>query len=87
MAPIGPVLLNSQFLKQASGSIFASGSLLYSYDLETQNRDTLDVTSVGYINYCYNTDVNRLDLSLLEVTAGPRFNFPNRLAFVNTLVD
>jgi hypothetical protein len=87
LSPIGPVLLNSQFLKQASGSIFASGSLLYSYDLETQNHDTLDVTSVGYINHYYNTDVNRLDLSLLEVTAGPRFNFPNGLAFVNTLAS
>ena len=84
LSPIGPVLLNNQFLKQASGSIFASGSLLYSYDLETQNHDTLDVTSVGYVNHYYNTDVNRLDLALVEVTAGPRFNFPNGLAFVNT---
>jgi hypothetical protein len=87
LSPIGPVLLNNQFLKQASGSIFASGSLLYNYDLETQNHDTLDVTSVGYVNHYYNTDVNRLDLALVEVTAGPRFNFPNGLAFVNTLAS
>ena len=50
LSPIGPVLLNNQFLKQASGSIFASGSLLYSYDMETQNHDTLtspaSVTSI-----------------------------------------
>ena len=84
LSPIGPVLLNNQFVKQPSGSIFASGSLLYSYDLETQNRDSLDVTSVGYINHYYNTDVNRLDLELLELTAGPRFNFPNGGLFTST---
>jgi hypothetical protein len=77
LSPIGPVLLNSQFVKQASGSVFASGSLLYSYDLETQNHDTLEVTSVGYVNHYLNQAVSRLDLDLLEVTAGPRFNFPN----------
>src|SRR5271166_87318 len=47
LSPIGPVLLNSQFLKQPSGSVFASGSLLYSYDLEDQRRDSIDVTAVG----------------------------------------
>jgi tetratricopeptide (TPR) repeat protein len=84
LSPIGQIALNSQFVKQPSGSVFAAGSLLYSYDLETQNRDTLDVTSVGYVNHYYNTDVNRLDLDLLEVTAGPSFNFPNGLEFTNT---
>jgi Tetratricopeptide repeat len=79
--------LPNQFSRQASGSIFASGSLLYSYDLETQNHDTLEVGSVGYINHYYNTDVNRLDLELLEVTAGPRFNFPNGVLFANTLAS
>jgi Tetratricopeptide repeat len=77
LSPIGPVLLNNQFTKQASGSLFGSGSTLYSYDLETQNRDTLDVTTVTYLNHYVNPAVTRLDLSLLEVTAGPRFNFPN----------
>jgi hypothetical protein len=77
LSPIGPVLLNNQFTKQASGSLFGSGSTLYSYDLETQNRDTLDVTTVAYLNHYVNPAVTRLDLSLLEVTAGPRFNFPN----------
>jgi hypothetical protein len=69
--------LNAPFVKQASGSIFASGSAVYSYDLETQNRDTLDVTGASYLNHFFNSLVNRLDLALLEVTAGPRFNFPN----------
>src|SRR5437764_14988347 len=77
LSPIGPVVLGSQFVKQASGSMFGSGSLLYSYDMETQNRDTLEVTSVTYLNHYLNPAVNRLDLSLIEVTGGPRFNFPN----------
>ena len=72
-----PVLLNAPFTKQASGSVFASGAAIYSYDLETQNRDAIEVTSVGYLNRYFNNLVNRLDLALLEVTAGPRFNFPN----------
>jgi len=77
LSPIGPVLLGNQFTKQASGSIFASGSAVYSYDLETQNRDTLDVTGASYLDHFFNSAVSRLDLALLEVTAGPRFNFPN----------
>ncbi|MGH7045813.1 MAG: tetratricopeptide repeat protein [Stellaceae bacterium] len=81
LSPIGPVLLNSQFVKQPSGSVFASGSLLYSYDLETQNHDTLEITSVGYVNHYLNENVTRLDLDLAEVTAGPRFNFPNGSLF------
>ncbi|MGA7262611.1 MAG: tetratricopeptide repeat protein, partial [Stellaceae bacterium] len=77
LSPIGPVVLGNQFVKQASGSMFGSSSLLYSYDMETQNHDTLEVTSVTYLNHYFNPAVNRLDLSLLEVTGGPRFNFPN----------
>jgi hypothetical protein len=76
-SPIGPVLLGNQFTKQASGSIFGGGSAVYSYDLETQSRDTLDVTGAAYLNHYFNSLVNRLDLALIEVTAGPRFNFPN----------
>jgi len=55
LSPIGPVLLNNQFTKQASGSIFGSGSVLYSYDLETQSRDTLDVTGATYLNHYFNS--------------------------------
>ena len=72
-----PVLLNTPFTKQGSGSVFGSGSLLYSYDLGTQNRDTFEITGVGYLSHYFNSAVTRLDLSLLELTAGPRFNFPN----------
>jgi len=77
LSPVGSVVLGNQFTKQASGSIFTSGSAVYSYDLETQNRDTLDITDATYLNHYFNSLVNRLDLALLEVTAGPRFNFPN----------
>jgi tetratricopeptide repeat protein len=85
-APFIPILgtnlvvqstLPSQFTRQASGSVFGSGSLLYSYDLETQNRDTLEATSVGYLNHYFNSNVTRLDLGFVEVTGGPRLNFPN----------
>ena len=41
--------LTRPFNKQAYGSVFGSGSLLYSYELETQNRDTLEVTTVNYV--------------------------------------
>ncbi len=77
LSPIGPVLLNSQFVRQPSGSGFLSGSLLYSYDLEDQRRDSIDVTAVDYLNHYFNSNVSHLDLGLLELTAGPRFNFPN----------
>jgi Tetratricopeptide repeat len=72
-----PLTLTAPFSKQASGSLFGTGSLLYSYDLEDQNRDTLDVTAVGALNHYFNPEVNHLDLALLELTGGPRFNFPN----------
>lgn len=87
LSPIGPVLLNSQFVRQASGSLFASGSALYSYDLETQNRDTIELTAVGYMNHYFNSAVTRLDLDLLEVTGGPRLNFPNGGLFGRVLAS
>jgi tetratricopeptide (TPR) repeat protein len=87
VSPIGPQLLNSPFVKQPSGSIFASGSLLYSYDLEDQRRDSIDVTAVGYLNHYFNSNVSRLDLDLLEVTAGPRINFPGGGLLGNALAS
>ena len=38
---IGPVLLNNQFVKMSDWNIFGSGSLLYTYDLGTQDHDTI----------------------------------------------
>ena len=74
-SPIGPVILGNQFVKQADNNLFATGGAIYSYDLGTQNRDTFEVTGVGFMNHLF--IFNRLDLDLLEATAGPRFQFPN----------
>jgi hypothetical protein len=35
------------------------------------------VTAVGALNHYFNSAVTHLDLALLELTGGPRFNFPN----------
>jgi tetratricopeptide (TPR) repeat protein len=74
-SPLGPVLLNNQFVKRSDTNIFGAGALLYSYDLGTQNRDAIEVTGTGFINHYFS--ISRLDLGLGEITAGPRFNFPD----------
>jgi hypothetical protein len=74
MSPVGPVLLNSQFVKTSDVDLFLSGSLLYSYDLGNQDHDTIDVTGNGLMNHYFK--VGRLDLDYGEVTAGPRFRLP-----------
>jgi tetratricopeptide (TPR) repeat protein len=78
-SPIGDVLLNNQFVKMESGNFFATGQALYSYDLGTQSRDTIEVLGTGFANHYTRGAVNRLDLGLVELTAGPRFNFINPL--------
>jgi tetratricopeptide (TPR) repeat protein len=72
-SPIGPVLLNNQFVKKRDENVFGTGSFLYSYDLGTQSRDTIEVGGTGYANHY--SSVTRLDLGVAELTAGPRFNF------------
>jgi tetratricopeptide (TPR) repeat protein len=73
-SPIGPVLLINQFVKMSDWNIFGTGSLLYTYDLGTQDHDTIEVTGNGLMNHYMR--VNRLDLAFGEVTAGPRFRYP-----------
>jgi hypothetical protein len=73
-SPVGPVLLNSQFIKTQDFDLFASGSLLYTYDLGDQNRDTIEVGGTGLVNHYMK--VGRLDLDFGEVTVGPRLRFP-----------
>ena len=73
-SPIGPVLLSNQFVKTSDVDLFLSGSLLYSYDLGNQDHDTIEVTGNGLVNHYM--QVGRLDLDFGEVTAGPRFRFP-----------
>jgi tetratricopeptide (TPR) repeat protein len=72
--PIGPVLLSNDFVKKPDVDIFASGSALYTYDLGNQNHDTIEVNALGLVNHYMK--VGRLDLDYGEVTAGPRFHFP-----------
>jgi tetratricopeptide (TPR) repeat protein len=74
-SPVGTLLLSPQFVKAPDENFFINGSIIYDYDLETQNRDTLEVTGTSLVNH-YLT-FGRLDLDYGEVTAGPRFNFPH----------
>ena len=45
----GAVALARQDILQRGGSV------LYSYDLQTQSRDTLDVTGATYLNHYFNS--------------------------------
>lgn len=74
-SPIGDVLLSNQFVKHDDVNFFLTGAVLYSYDLGTQNRDTIEVTGTGFGNHYM--QFRRLDLDLGEVTAGPRLRQPN----------
>jgi hypothetical protein len=69
--------LTSQFKKASDANFFATGAARYSYDLGTQTSDMFEIDGVGYANR-YVT-FTRLDLDVAELTAGPRFNFPNPL--------
>jgi hypothetical protein len=82
-SPVGDVLLNSQFVKKRDENVFGTGAFLYSYDLGTQDRDTIEVGGTGFANH-YGT-VSRLDLGLVELTAGPRFNFIRPMPQVNNV--
>ena len=74
-SPIGAVLLDNQFVKHGDFDLFASGAVLYSHDLGTQNRDTFEVLGTGFGDHYM--QFSRLDLDLGEVTVGPRFRFPD----------
>lgn len=75
ISPVSSIALSlsNEFVKQADTNIFATTSLFYSYDLETQSHDTIDVIGTAFGNHYFK--FGRLDLALGEVTAGPRFNF------------
>jgi len=82
---IGTLLLapTNQFVKAADENFFTTGIAQYSYDLGTQNDDTFEVGGVGFANR-YIT-FTRLDLDVAELTAGPRFNFPDALPQVSAI--
>lgn len=81
-SPVGDVLLNSQFVKRNDLNVFGTGAALYSYDLGTQDRDTVEIGGTGFANHY--GKVTRLDLQLVELTAGPRLNFSQPLSWVGT---
>ena len=62
--------LDSRFTKQSDQSFFASGSAIYSYDLQDQDRDSIEVTAQAYASHY--TRQHNFDLGYLETTAGPR---------------
>jgi len=74
-SPVGDVLLSQQFVKQHDFNIFATSSVLYSYDLGTQDRDVFEVGGTAFVNHYFK--FGRLDLDLGEVNAGPRLRFPD----------
>lgn len=82
-SPIGDILLNSEFVKRSDFNFFTTGSGLYSYDLGTQDRDTIEVGGVGFVNRY--AEVTRLNLSVVETNIGPRLNFPEPMAGVLSL--
>jgi Tetratricopeptide repeat len=72
---VGPLLLSSQSVKKRDENLFITGSALYSHDLGTPNRDTFEVTGTGFAQHYFR--VQRLEIDLGELTAGPRFRFPD----------
>ena len=79
---LGPVTLQSQFVKHADENIFGAATLFYSHDFGTQSGDAFEVTSTNFVNHYFRFD--RLDLGLAEVTAGPRFVFPAPIEGIKT---
>jgi hypothetical protein len=81
--PFVVINLLPQFQKQADYFVFATGAALYSYDLGDQAGDTLEVGGTAYVNH-YGS-IERLNLGLVEATAGPRFNFREPLPSVSSV--
>ena len=80
--PSFTINLLPQFVKQSDYFAFATGSALYSYDLGDQAGDTFEVGGTAYLNH-YGF-IERLDLGLIEATAGPRFNYHDPLPWVSS---
>jgi hypothetical protein len=67
--------LSPEFVKRHDFNAFAAGNFLLSYDLGTQDHDTFEVGANTYVNHYFM--IQHFDLDFAEVTAGPRFRFPN----------
>jgi tetratricopeptide (TPR) repeat protein len=68
--------LADQFTKKDDEAFFLSGSAVYSYDLQNQYRDTIEVTGTGFLSEFLSQ--KRFDLDFMEGTAGPRFRMDGR---------
>jgi hypothetical protein len=55
--------------------LFAAANVLFSYDLGTQDHDTIEVGANTYVNHYLK--IHHFDLDFGEVTVGPRMRFPN----------
>jgi hypothetical protein len=66
----GTAVLSDQFVKKADQNLFATGSAVYSYDLQDQDQSAIEVTGVAYASRYFR--VHRLDLDYFEATVGPR---------------
>ncbi len=62
--------LDRQFTKQEDQNLFASASAIYSYDLQDQDRNSIEVTAQAYASRY--TRQHNFDLGFLEATVGPR---------------
>jgi hypothetical protein len=74
-SPISNVLLGTQFTRQQGANVFGIGSVLYSYDLGTQDRDVIEISGLGFADHYFPN--SHFDLDFGEVTAGPRLRYPN----------
>lgn len=67
--------LSPEFVKQHDVNAFAAGNFLLSYDLGTQDHDAFEIGANTFVNHYFM--IQHFDLDFAEVTAGPRFRFPN----------
>jgi len=71
--PAGVVSLSSTAVKRSDQALATSGAALYSYDLQDQDRTTIEVS--GQLCATKHFRVRDFDLMYTEITAGPRTTF------------
>jgi hypothetical protein len=70
------IVLDDQATRNSDFSAFALVGVNYAYDLDTQAGDTLEVNGTGYA--AFYADQTQLDLGVVEVDVGPRFQLGYR---------
>ncbi len=66
-----PSTLGAELVRKSDENIFVTGSLLYSYDLQNQDQDTIEATANVYGSRHFR--VKQFDFAYAEGTVGPRF--------------